>query len=174
MKCKTLSALLLSTLLLGACGNNGNDQKQADNNQPKQEQKVQDKESSSDIELNKPVTIDKFEITVKKLEKVTDMDGHPCLLVTYDFTNNSDKTTSSDVELYFQGFQDGVETSEEGGYVEDQNENSQVDKGATSPDNQQAVVISDENKPLEVRITPSFGDDLNEKHILKIDDLNNL
>lgn len=39
----------------------------------------------------------------------TDYEGNPCLLVYYDFTNNSDKNTSALASSYIRTFQNGVE-----------------------------------------------------------------
>ena len=38
-----------------------------------------------------------------------DYDGADAIILDYDFTNNSDETTSAMESLYFQLFQDGVE-----------------------------------------------------------------
>ena len=52
---------------------------------------------------------DKYVITYSKHEIGKDMDGNPCLLYYYTFTNNGDENTSAMASAQVQCFQNGVE-----------------------------------------------------------------
>lgn len=57
-----------------------------------------------------------FHVKIKNAVKATDEDGNPAIVITYEWTNNSEETTNVMSSMYEQAFQDGVEMDV--GYVD--------------------------------------------------------
>lgn len=73
----------------------------------KEDAENDEKESpASDEEVPELVT-DKFTVRYNKHKIVNDFSKKPCLLVYYDYTNNSDSPSSAMVDVNLQAYQDG-------------------------------------------------------------------
>lgn len=78
---------------------NAGTSEQADNTQPAGDSQPADK---AEVDTDYPITIDGAEV-------VTDSLGDKAIVVTYTWTNNSDKNASFDVALDAKAYQNGVE-----------------------------------------------------------------
>lgn len=91
----------------------------------------------------------------------TDYDGNNIVVVTYDFTNNSEETISPLVCIYIQAFQNGIEL--EHGFVMDTAvcdvgiEQKDVKPGATLTGCQTCFVLTSES-PVEIEVSDIFSD----------------
>lgn len=69
----------------------------------------------------------KYDVELLDAQKLTSYDGEELLVVFYNFTNNSEDTTSATIALHFKAFQDGVQL--DSGYLSE--DGLPADKAAT-------------------------------------------
>lgn len=106
-----------------------------------------------------------YYVNIKEAYTVQDYEGNPAIVVTFSWTNNSDKTTSSAVALYMKAFQGGVQLDnalifdtdlfDSSGYLKD------IRPGA-SLDVQQAFKLRNNSSDVEIEVSEliSFSDDI--------------
>lgn len=104
----------------------------------------------------------KYGVTIDSSQVGTDYDGKPAIVVTYTFTNNSDKATSFMVAVSAKAFQNGVELGDalvvDG--VDSQPLMSDIKPGATITV-QDAYLLADQSEvTVEVSELFSLSDDL--------------
>ncbi len=99
---KTGIGIALGVLLLTGCGGASNTSTKTTDAGATQTAAATTKAPASD---------QKYGITIGDSWQTTDYQGAPVLVVSYGFTNNSDKATSFMVATRAQAFQDGVELS---------------------------------------------------------------
>lgn len=97
-----LTAIMMIAVLAGCTadsgsGNTPNDSKGDSGNAQQQEPKTSDKGKIGD-----------YEIAIKDAKIIKDYSGAPSLLVTFDFTNNSDSDAAFTTSVADKAFQDGV------------------------------------------------------------------
>lgn len=73
------------------------------------EVKVVDNASETEIKIGKLITIGDYDVTVQSIEKGTDYKGDNILVITYDFTNNSDDEQMASLAVNFTAYQNGIE-----------------------------------------------------------------
>ncbi len=132
--------------------------------------------SDSPFELGVPVTLGKYEVTVKELSLTQDYEGKPALKIVFDWTNNGDEARAPIWSVSFTGFQDGIETESSVLFADGVDSSvtmKEVKPGATLTDVQMAIGITDLMKPLSLELSEliSFGE---EPYTLVIPDLNTL
>lgn len=64
-------------------------------------------QSGNDHAIN--MDFDAFSISYAGHEVSSDYDGNPCVIIYFDFTNNSDEPTNASTSIYSQVFQNGIE-----------------------------------------------------------------
>lgn len=105
------------------------------------------------------VKVGEYTIEIKDAFKTTDYEGNPAIVVTYNWTNNSDETTSAMVTFLEKAFQDGIQLEtaflyDVDGYDPDPYM-ADIRPGA-SLDVQQAFVLRSAS-PVEVEVNELFG-----------------
>lgn len=108
-------------------------------------------------------------ITGTRLGK--DYDGADAIILDYDFTNNSDETTSAMESLYFQLFQDGVEldfTMITGDDNFDPDSDMKDIRPGVTLSCQCAYVLGNTTSPVEVEVK-SISDSFKSKVLYNVD-----
>ena len=75
-------------------------------------EEVEEELSGNEIVLGEPINLGDYVMTIKGYELATDYEGKNALVVTYDWTNNSDDTVAPFLTFRLKGFQNGVETDD--------------------------------------------------------------
>ena len=106
-------------------------------------------------------TLGNYGCVVKSAKLCKDYAGEDAVLITYDFTNNSDSATSFDTALIDHLYQDGVGL--EFAYLSDEETDSfdvQIKPGVTK-EVKKAYLLRDTSTPVEVEVSAfmSFSDD---------------
>lgn len=106
-----------------------------------------------------------YHVEIKGMSLANDTDGDPAIVITYAWTNNSDKTTSAEVALMEKAFQDGIQLDT--AFILD---NSVYDSGlgfkdvrpGSTLDIQAAYSLTSETSPVEFELSEfiSFSDEL--------------
>lgn len=98
-----------------------------------------------------------FVCNVKESVITTDYEGNPALVVTYEFTNNSDEAASFDLSIANTAFQNGV--SLEMAFMDDlEYEDKEIKPGVTI-DVQKAYVLNDTENSVEIELSELFNMD---------------
>jgi len=106
-------------------------------------------------------TVGKYTVKFTDAALAKDYDGKDVIIVSYDFTNNDEETTSAMVSLVVKAFQDGVELERAyfldgaDGYDAD-NIMKDLKTGATL-NCQEAYILSSMSSPVEVEAKASFS-----------------
>ena len=109
-----------------------------------------------------PAADQKYGVTIDESWQTSDYQGAPVLVVSYGFTNNSDKATSFMIATHDQAFQDGVELSSailigEPGY-DSEASMKEIKPGATIQVQKAYVLDSTSDVEIEVTELISFND----------------
>ena len=110
MKKKITAAMMVAAMSMSimACGSSSDAPKETQAPAATEaETEAPETEAADDGTIN--FETDKYVITYSKHEIGKDMDGNPCLLYYYTFTNNGDENTSAMASAQIQCFQNGVE-----------------------------------------------------------------
>lgn len=169
-------ALLAMILALSACGGDSGSkdsykedtkkettETKTDTAESKPEEKEPEKAPSGKME--KSGDLGDYHVEIKDAFLTKDYEGHPAMVVTYAWTNNSDETTSAMVSVSEKAFQDGVQLdtailmSVEG--YESGTSMKDVRPGTTI-DIQCAYILTSETSVVEFEITEwiSFNDNM--------------
>ena len=174
MKRKTLALLFGLVLSIGltACGggtapaeDSGSEQEAAQT-ETKTEEPAQTETKTEESEENgtglpAEGDVGDYYVVLKDCAFTTDYEGNKTVVVTYDFTNNSEEAISAIAALYIQAFQDGIEL--ETAFVMDDSaynaETSMKDikPGVTLEDCQDVFVLTSDS-PIEIEVSELFGD----------------
>ena len=105
-------------------------------------------------------TLGDYEIEIVSAYSAEDYDMNPSLVVTYQFSNNSDTATSFDIALIATAYQDGFELEET--FVFDDNacytENGEKKiKPGKSIAVQKAYILKNEISSVEIEVTETFS-----------------
>lgn len=106
-------------------------------------------------------TLDKYAVKFTGASLAKDYDGNDVIIVSYDFTNNSEENASAMISLLVTAFQDGVELEHAyfidapDGYNSD-NQMKDLKTGATL-NCQEAYILSNTTSPVEVEAKASFS-----------------
>ncbi len=154
---KFLSLLLalIMALSLVACGSNANTPTPDDKNTPTNEQAKDESKGK----------LGDYAVQFTGFSLAKDYEGNDAIIVTYDFTNNSEEATSAMTALVIRAYQDGVQLSSAilmdapDGY-DAENEMKNIKTGATLAC-QTSFVLSSTSSPVEVEAEElfSFSDD---------------
>ena len=159
MKKRTLALLLGVVMAFGLVACSGGEP-------PTDEDVAEEAEQTTQVE-NEPVglpsegDVGAYHVALTGYAFNTDYDGNNIVVVTYDFTNNSEETISPLVGIYIQAFQDGIEL--EHGFVMDTAvcdvgiEQKDVKPGATLTGCQTCFVLTSES-PVEIEVSDIFSD----------------
>lgn len=159
MKRRTLALLLGVVMAFGltACG--GSETTTTEDVAEEAEQTEQAENESAGLPSEGDVGA--YHVALTGCEFNTDYDGNDIIVVTYDFTNNSEETISPLVGVYIQAFQDGIEL--ENGFVMDAAvcdlgiEQKDVKPGATLTGCQTCFVLTSES-PVEIEVSNIISD----------------
>ena len=105
-----------------------------------------------------------FKCVVKGAKVTKDWEGKDAVLITYEFTNNSDSPMSFDGALNDKLYQDGIEL--ESAILSDDNESKLLDtvdlKPGITKEVKKAYLLRNKDSEIEVEIQEifSFGDDM--------------
>lgn len=116
--------------------------------------------SESDTAVADDNTVGDYGCVVKGAELCKNWEGKDTVLVTYDFTNNSDSAVSFDLALDASAYQDGVGL--EPTFLEDDTDLVDVDiKPGVTKEVKKAYVLRDTSTEIEIEITElmSLNDD---------------
>lgn len=158
MKRKTLALLLGVVMAFGltACGGSS---VPAEDSTEESEQVEQIEEESAGLPSEGDVGA--YHVALTGCAFNTDYDGNNIIVVTYDFTNNSEETMSPLVGVYIQAFQNGIEL--EHGFVMDTAvcdvgiEQKEIKPGATLTGCQTCFVLTSES-PVEIEVSDIISD----------------
>lgn len=101
-----------------------------------------------------------YAVTIDSAVLGTDYQGNPAVIVTYTWTNNSDKATSFAVALHAQCFQDGVQCDTAIAGDIDSNYMTDVKPGASTTVQQAYAVSGTSDVTIEVTELISFSDEV--------------
>lgn len=104
-------------------------------------------------------TIGDYKCVVKKAEKYTDYTGKDAILITYEFTNNSNKNTFFDMALYAKAYQGGVNLDTT--YIDAETNTFTEIKPGVTIEVQEAYALRDTTTEIEIEISEliSLSDD---------------
>lgn len=170
---KKILSLVLSLLLLiglSACGgtSTGDDTaKKKDNQEQSSQENSQSQDESQNqennqnqsqantgaFELGDDVTTGDYVVKINSLRKSIDMNGNPAVIVNYDYTNNSEETTSALGSILVSVFQDGIQLDNAIGAegIESDNYIKQVRPGNTIQGCEEGFITTSDS-PLEIEI----------------------
>lgn len=158
---KRFIALLMAIMMvfaLAACGGAPSDN--ADTSGDKEQKGEEVVKNSGEGQLGD------YYVKITGYELAEDYDGNPVIIINYDFTNNSEETTSAAFATVFELFQNGVqlETAFLMDYPEGYNgDNYMKDiRPGTTISVSQDFVLEDASSEVEVEVTEfvSFNDDM--------------
>lgn len=138
----------LFTLGLAGCGNSNATSTSTSDAQKEDQKKSEEKQP------------EKYEVTIGTLTQIADYNGDPAAKITFNFTNNSDETTSFMGSVRVEAYQDGqqlevaVITSDEVNWES----TAKKIKTGTSLDVEQAYKLIS-SSDIEVEVYPLFGKD---------------
>lgn len=104
-----------------------------------------------------------YEVTIKSYEIMEDYDGNDAIVVSYDFTNNSEETTSFDVACMYSLFQNGVELEFTSVYPDPDSFDAINDvtmteiKPGTTIEIKTCHILSDLTSPVDVEVEEFLG-----------------
>lgn len=110
-----------------------------------------------------------YQVDIKSARLTEDYEGKPVIIITYDFTNNSDDEAAWYVSVTDRVYQDGVEC-ETAYFVDDSanyssdNQSKSIRKGVTL-EVEAAFVLNNTESPVEVEVTEWIS--LSDKKITK-------
>lgn len=113
-------------------------------------------------------TLGDYAVSINDARFGTDDEGNKVIVISYDFTNNSDESASAMWSLVTKAFQNGIEL-ESAYYVEgidynDENEDKEIKPGATITDCQCAFTLDDDSDvEFEISEFISFSDNVVKK-----------
>lgn len=120
---KFLTLLFASSLVLGACGDDGGSESEESATTDETEEVVEEeevesteeeeeKEGEKEIVLGEPMNIGDYTMTITDYSLGVDYDGNDALIITYDWENTSDETASPFMTFMMMGFQDNAQTDD--------------------------------------------------------------
>lgn len=108
-------------------------------------------------------TLGEYEVVIKDCEVTQDYDGKDAVVITYEFTNNSDDAASFDVAMMAKAFQDGVELEYTSVYTDEESLEAVDDdcmksiKPGTSLEVKTARALDNMSSPVEVEVEEFLG-----------------
>lgn len=100
-----------------------------------------------------------YEVSILDAEVVKDYEGNPALVVSYEFTNNSDKEMSFMVAISAEAYQNGVELENaiilDGSAYDAQTQMKNVKKGGTLT--VQTAYVLDDSSPVTIEASELFN-----------------
>lgn len=184
---KVLLILLIVTLLFTACDSvaqgvqDGMDAANAEDSSveteaPEEtENEPEDNDEPTDEPEEEPLSafvgegeLGDYYVIIKDAIMSQDNDGQDCIVITCEWTNNSDDATSFLVAFSYKAFQNGIECSR-GSLVEGVNVEDEMReiKGGASLEAQISFVLNDDVGDVELEITEVFNFDTNAPSIVK-------
>lgn len=159
------SAMLMA--MLTACGSSG-DTGANNTTDAGSAQAVQQETPKADAAPASEGDLGDYHVKILDSSIVNDWEGNKAIRVTYEFTNNGDDSTSADIALYFQAYQNGIELeSTFVGYEEEDAERDNAEKSVKTGVTLTCAtcfVLSDESDvEVEVAESISFNDKKLEK-----------
>lgn len=169
MKKRLLAAVFAAFIAasLTACGDDAEGSTTPDNGAVKQ-----DTTPSEPAEPPKPAepaksadsgTLGAYDVSIGDCAFGTDYEGNKMIVISYDFTNNSEETKAPDLTVYAKAFQDGIEL--ERAYSDDAIYNAETAtkeiRPGTTLQNCQVAFVLTSTSPVEFEISElmSFSDD---------------
>jgi hypothetical protein len=175
---------LVVLLVIGVIGNMGGEETDtADTEEPQQEEVAAEDASTEETEqaeeteepaeevntsnggelvLGEPIELGDYTMTITDLSVTNDYDGNPMLIYTYDWTNNSEDTTSPFMTFNLVGFQNDVSTESSPFSEQVDYGSGQVDvrPGGSVEGVQGAIGLESTEEPVELELTEliSFDD----------------
>ena len=122
--------------------------------------------SSSSEQVEEPKasgTLGEYEVTIKDCEVTHNYEGKDAVVITYEFTNNSDDAASFDVAMIAKVFQDGVELEYTSVYIDEESLEAVDDdcmkaiKPETSIEVKTARLLDNLSSPVEVEVEEFLG-----------------
>ena len=115
-------------------------------------------ETSAEVEDTSKATIGSYEVTIKDYELIQDDEGKDAIMVSFEFTNNSEENISPDYAVYEQCFQNGVELELGTIYIGEETtdplyENSyrEIQPGTTI-ETKECFILQDKENPVTVEV----------------------
>lgn len=138
----------LFALGLAGCGNSGTTSTSTSDAQKEEPKKSEEKQP------------EKYEVTIGTLTQIADFNGDPAAKITFNFTNNSDETTSFMSSVRVEVYQDGKQLEiafVTSGDVNMESTTTKIKTG-TSLDVEQAYKLIS-SSDVEVEVYPLIGKD---------------
>jgi hypothetical protein len=167
-----ISLLLLSLILVSACGGQTKESEKPDVKQQTELSPAPSEDASdTTIVIGKPIKFDGFEFTITELKIVDTKDNKQALRITYDWANTGKDALTPLFCYILSGVQNDVEF--EGGFVSSDDVNydigySKVDSGEKVVGAQDAVPFDDIDAPFRLELKEMYGEVV---YSLEINDL---
>lgn len=116
-------------------------------------------EEENDEISNKGIVDDKYEVEILSYRIANDYSGSPCIVVSYNFTNNSDKNAAMLTSISANAFQNSVECETAvmpSDVMDSQPSLAQVQPGGTVTV-ECAYVLKDTTNPVTIQVGPLFS-----------------
>ena len=110
----------------------------------------------------------KYDVSILGGEVVSNYLGEPALVVTYSYTNNSDKAAAFDIALDAQCFQNGLELDSTIVEGYDLVTTSELKPGATTEVKKPYALADESDVTVEVREMISFSDDIIAESVISV------
>ena len=165
---KKLLALVLALVLvfaMTACGGGNDNQSAADDSSSSAAAENSVADDDAAVTGSDEGALGDYVVKINDAQIGTDWEGNKVIVISYDFTNNSDDAASAMWALVTKAFQNGIELESAYGIEEDWYDEDTVDKqikpGATITGCQAAFVL-DDNSDVEFEVTEliSFSDEV--------------
>lgn len=158
MKKRVAIILFGSLLALSLCACGGDDTASTTQGETADTTTTEETQEPADTSS---ATVGDYEVSIGDAFVAPDMDGNPALIVSFEWTNNSEETVGSMVALHAQAFQDGVQLetaimNSTEGYDPDASW-LDIQPGATQTF-QQAYTMTSETSPVEITVEEFLGD----------------
>ena len=162
MKRKVFAIVLALVLVFAmtACGGGNDSQPAADNTSSNAATEDNGGSDNASTTGSDEGTLGDYAVKINDAQIGTDWDGNRVIVISYDFTNNSEEAASAMWALVTKAFQNGIELEAAYGIEEDWYNGDQDDKeikpGATIT-NCQAAFVLDDNSDVEFEVTEFLG-----------------
>ncbi len=164
---KKLLALILALAMamsMAACGGGNNNENSADNSADDAVTESEEVAEETENVAKDEGTLGEYGVKINDCKFGKDYDGKKVIVISYDFTNNSDDSIAADFALSTKAFQNGIELESAYFLKDDWYDGSQDSKeikpGTTITDCQEAFVLAD-NSDVEFEVAEliSFNDE---------------
>lgn len=164
---KILMILMASFMLFGCSDSPDTEEKEKENpvsSSEEEKEQEEDETNEGTIQIGDTFTVGDYQVTINSTRLGKDYEDKTAIVINYDWTNNSEETTSAWLSVGMQAFQNGEEIESAIGSGDSDKDMKDIRPGNTLEGIEKAFTVNDENEiELEVSEFMSFS---NEKFLL--------